>query len=148
MYNNIILFILAVCLIGFTFLFTNCKTGVQTMIDDYNSQFTPTEDEVLPPCPGDDNFHENKMLAPIYYICCDGTINLAAPYKCSSYEWKLFSPDKQLIEDIKKREFIYYLPTSHFDITAGTYQIKLEVKDSGGRSYNDTATIVIYDRPV
>lgn len=143
--KNSELLLLCVAFLLFLQTITGCKNNLQTMLDDFNSKFTPTEDEVIPPYPGDPDFDEKKMLFPTYYICCDGTINLAAPYS-SSYNWKLISPDKELVVTKNTREFIYYLPASFYEIKAGTYRIRLEVKDEENNSYIDEATVVIYDR--
>lgn len=145
--------IFAAFLLGFLLYIGGCKGSLQDMLNDYNSYYNPTKDERIPPKPGDSDFLASEMLFPSYYICEDGSVNLAAP-ESSSYKWVL--KDKQgneLTNSLKfyndcgpdKREFKFYLPLSYPEIGVGTYKITLEVTDAGGNLYADSTTLVIYE---
>lgn len=140
-------FLFILLLISTTTMFGSCSNNLQKMMDDYNQNFEPAEDEVLPPCPGDDDFDQTKMLFPTYQVCTDGTINLAGPYKCSKYSWVLQDKNgKELIKD-SNRSFIHYLPKEFNNtITAGSYRITLTVIGDDGNTYSDSALMILYDR--
>ena len=149
--NNKAVFSLVLSLLCFCFL-CSCKSGINDMLDDYNSHYTPTEDPRIPPKPGDPDFRANDMLSPIYPVDIDGSVNLTAPFDCTSYLWTL--TDKQGKDHIDKitfykncgnicREFRFYIPDS--DLELGTYKITLTVTDADNNSYTDTAALVIYE---
>ena len=120
-------------------LLPSCKNDVYTMLEDYNSHFTPGTDWSKIKYPGDEGFDETKMLDDQYSVSSDGTITLAAPFNCKSYEWHFYKTLNTVtigvsfttndfkateLEDITdklfycnsswkdKREFIVYVPKS------------------------------------
>ena len=124
-------------------LFSTCHTNVQTMLDDYNSHFTNAP--LDPPGPDDPGFDENKMLDHKYYVCIDGTINLSAP-KSASYYWKMTDKNKEIIKTYREKDFRFYLPEAFSNLDIGTYTLYLEVQDSKGNVYSDTANLIIYEQ--
>ena len=124
-------------------LFSTCHSNVQTMLDDYNSHFTNAP--LDPPGPDDPGFDENKMLDHKYYVCIDGTINLSAP-KSSSYYWKMTDKNKEIIKTYREKDFRFYLPETFSNLDIGTYTLYLEVQDSKGNVYSDTANLIIYEQ--
>ncbi|MBQ7752225.1 MAG: hypothetical protein IJR80_01030 [Treponema sp.] len=147
-------------------LVIGCENSVQTMLDDYNSNFTVTHavEDGSKPSPGDSDFVASEMLYPIYYVSSDDTLNLAAPYNCRSYRWVLTDPTENYDPaigpteidlvmfngtDKVSRTFVAYMPDS---ITAGileigkTYKLTLTVteKNEEAKSYTDIAAVVVY----
>ncbi len=122
------------------------------MLNSYNESFEVVNTNVSPN-PGDDDFVESEMLFTEYYVSCDDTLNIAAPYNCSSYKWVVTDPednsgdelDIQMYEDYTKvqREFVTYIPDSGLE-TGITYRLTLTVTDKDGNSYSDTCGLVIY----
>jgi len=138
---------LGLCLFYTTLMFTGCKTDFNQMIDNYNGHFAPTEDEVVPPCPGDSNFDQSQMLFPTYQVCTDGTINLAGPYKCKSYKWEFLDKEKNTLLQDTTRTFVHYLPlTFQNELSEGSYLIKLTVIGEDEQAYSDEALVIVYNR--
>ena len=153
-------------------LCTACKDNINTMLEDYNSHFEPATNNDLIINPGDKGFKEENMLDPTYFASTEGSINVAAPYKCSSYEWNFYKIIKQIngsesaikstLEDITagldfypesgkdKREFRVYIPLSSVGVGeklgAGTYILHLKVTGNDGKEYKDWCSIVIYEQ--
>ena len=123
-----------------------CKDNVYSMLEDYNSHFVPATNWTNTKYPGEQGFDETRMLDEQYSVSSDGTITLAAPFNCKSYEWRFYKTYNNIvrdgtlttnsfkpteIEDITsklffyngsgndKREFIVYIPSSR--ITVGDY---------------------------
>lgn len=145
--------IFAAFLVGFLLYMGGCKGSLQDILNEYNSYYIPTKDERIPPKPGDPDFSESEMLFPTYYICEDGSVNLAAP-ECNTYKWELRDKQDELLTSRLKfyensgpeeREFRFYLPLSYPPIEVGTYKITLEIMDEAGTVYSDTAMLVIYE---
>jgi len=104
------------------------------MIEDYNSHFEPATNMDIIVNPGDKGFVAENMLDPTYFVSSEGSINIAAPYKCSSYDWAFYkivytqqgsqSEIKSTLQDITagldfypesgkdKREFRAFVPRS------------------------------------
>lgn len=147
-------------------LVIGCSNSVQTMLDDYNSNFTVTHavDNGTQPSPGDANFVASDMLFPIYYVSSVDTLNLAAPYNCRSYSWVLTDPEEAYDPDVGpteidlvmfnntdrvSRTFVTYIQES---LEKGileigkTYKLTLTVteKNEEAKSYTDIAAVVIY----
>lgn len=147
-------------------LVIGCSNSVQTMLDDYNSNFTITHavDDGTQPSPGDPDFVASDMLFPIYYVSSVDTLNLAAPYNCRSYTWVLTDPEEAydpavgpteidlvMFNDTDRvsRTFVAYIPES---LDKGvleigkTYKLTLTVteKNEEAKSYTDIAAVVIY----
>lgn len=131
-----------------------CKNSIDSMLDDYNSNFTiDTSIYETTPSPGDEDFIESGMLLDTYCVGSNETINLAAPYKCDSYSWVVTDPldannevtvkffDGSMI--CNSRLFVTYIPES--GLKAGrTYKLTLTVTDKEGNAYKDFCELVIY----
>ena len=153
-------------------LLTSCKNDVNTMLNDYNGHYEPATNMELIKNPGDKGFREENMLEPTYFASNEGSINVAAPYKCKSYTWNFYkiiykkkgseSVIKSTLEDItaglnfyeesgpNKREFRAYVPLSRISETEklvpGTYILHLTVIGDDGKQYQDWCSIVIYEQ--
>ena len=79
-------------------IFTGCSDSINTMLEEYNGNFTVLNTEYIEPCPGDEDFDESKMLFEEYCVSYDDTLTLAAPKKCSAYKWILTDPDNYYAE--------------------------------------------------
>ena len=49
-------------------IFTGCSDSINTMLEEYNGNFTVVDTEYTAPCPGDEDFDESKMLFDEYAI--------------------------------------------------------------------------------
>ena len=153
-------------------LCTACKDNINTMIEDYNSHFEPATNMDIIVNPGDKGFAAENMLDPTYFVSSEGSINIAAPYKCSSYDWAFYkivytqqgsqSEIKSTLQDITagldfypesgkdKREFRAFVPRSRISaneqLKAGTYILHLTVIGNDGKEYKDWCSIVIYEQ--
>lgn len=150
-------------------LLFGCKTNVNTMLDDYNSNFNfEAAPVVKQPVPGDIDFKEEDMLADTYCIGDHETINLAAPDNCNSWSWVVTDPfdlsvvydennnkfieekvikvvffDGSYVDDYKERLFVTYIPESGLS-PGKTYKLTLTVTDKEGKAYKDICELVIY----
>ena len=148
----------------------SCKNNVNTMLDDYNGHYEPATNMELIKNPGDKGFEAENMLEPTYFASSEGSINVAAPYKCKSYSWSFYkiieqkrgseSVIKSTLEDIttglnfyedsgiNTREFRVYVPLSKISdkekLVPGTYVLHLTVIGNDGKEYKDWCSIVIY----
>lgn len=143
------------------FLVIGCSNSVQTMLEDYNSNFTVTHEYTGgwdSPSPGDEDFVASQMLYPTYYVSDDEALNLFAPTKCNSYSWVMTDPDELYDKAVGptklmvvtyngtstvSREFVIYIPDNiegGILQTGKTYKLTLTVNGI----YSDSAEIVIY----
>lgn len=139
--------------LGFFFSITSfsCKNSMQTMIDDYNSHFTPAEAEPNTSCPGDEGFLASNMLFSQYIVCQDGTVNLSAPIS-NSYLWEITNKEGIPIKNIsfyqgagyRYKDFRFHLPKNK--ITAGSYTIRLTVTDQDENIYQDSCLLIVYEK--
>lgn len=145
--------IVSVFFVGFLVYMGGCSGSLQSILNEYNSYYTPTKDPRVPLKPGEEGFNASEMLFPSYYTSEEGSVNLAAP-ESSSYKWALVDRDNNdLTSSLKfydscgpqQREFRFYLPLAYPALEVGTYKIILEVTDSEGNLYSDTALLVIYE---
>lgn len=88
-----------------------CKDNVYTMLDDYNSHFSPGTDWSKTKYPGDEGFDETRMLDDLYSVSSDGTITLAAPFNCKAYDWHFYKTLNEATLDLA-------LTTNNFKATA------------------------------
>ena len=103
----------------------SCSGGMQEMLDDYNSNFTPYEEENL--LPGQDGFKEDSMLALIYHVPSTSTLCLIAPeLPDAKYEWKMTTKNNEEIMTINGSRLVLYIP--NYEIKPGTYWLTLNVK--------------------
>ena len=146
-------------------LFPACKNDVYTMLDDYNSRFIPTEDEIPDPTPGDTEFDPTRMLRDKYDIYDNETLNLYGPNGCSSYKWSIKNPfikheiDKDgntITYDVGKPVELKYkdadysstsqrfvLVPSKAGLDLGVYILELTVTDSSNNIYMDSSKLNI-----
>ena len=151
---------------------TACKNDINSMLDDYNSHYEPATNMDIIYSPGDKEFKADRMLDPTYFVSSEGSINIAAPYKCSSYEWVFYkivynqqgsqSEITSTLQDITsgldfysesgkdKREFRAYVPRSRISASEqlgpGTYILHLKVIGNDGKEYKDWCSVVIYEQ--
>ena len=116
-------------------IFTGCSDSIDTMLEEYNGNFTVLNTEYTAPCPGDEDFIESKMLYEEYCVSYDDTLTLAAPKKCSAYKWTLTDPDNDYKEIIPvyfnggtntERVFSMYIENSGLEC-GHTYRLLLAV---------------------
>lgn len=153
-------------------LFFACKSDIYTMLEDYNNHYEPATNMDLIINPGDEGFSQENMLDATYFASSEGSINIAAPYKCRSYNWQFYriiyenqgsqSSITSTLQDItagldfyqgsgkNKREFRVYIPNSRISaeekLVPGTYILHLTVIGDDGRTYRDWCSIVIYEQ--
>lgn len=135
---------------------TGCTNTVDTMMDDYNSNFTAVSSgsgSVL--CPGDSGFDEEAMLRDEYYLGQDCSLNLLGPPNCDSWSWEVRDPVTDVAIATKQMNLSYaqykvitptftlYGPDCGLE-NGKSYKLILEVK-LGGRKYRDIATLVTYE---
>ena len=154
------------------FLCAGCKNNINTMLEDYNSHYEPATDMEHIINPGDEGFRQENMLDPTYFVSSEGSINIAAPYNCSAYEWAFYkivyiqqgsqSEIKSTLQDItagldfysesgkNKREFRAFVPRSRIsaneELKPDTYILHLTVIGNDGNKYKDWCSIVIYEQ--
>ena len=152
----------------------SCKNNVNTMLDDYNGHYEPATNPALVKNPGQAGFKEEDMLSDIYTENSDGSIHIAGPFNCKSYEWKFYKTennikresgpsalDTTLIEITDKldffpssgkdkREFRFYIPKSQLGpndfLGPGTYILKLTVIGNNNITYTDWCLVIIYEQ--
>ena len=159
-----------------TTVFCGCKDNIYSMLDDYNRHYEPDTNYSYIINPGDSGFSEDSMLDESYSVSSEGSINLAAPYNCKSYEWKFYKTinSKKRIGDFgesfnltdyveitdklyfygsagkNKREFRVYIPQSLLAkdeyLGAGTYLLTLTVVGNNNITYTDKCTVIIYEQ--
>ncbi len=154
------------------FICTACKDNINTMLEDYNGHYEPATNMDIICNPGDKEFKAERMLDPTYFVSAEGSINVAAPYKCSSYDWSFYkiiynqqgsqSEITSTLQDITdgldfysesgkdKREFRAYVPRSRISaseqLKPGTYILHLTVIGNDGKKYKDWCSVVIYEQ--
>lgn len=139
-------------------LVIGCDNSVQTMLDDYNSNFTITHNVVNDdsPSPGEEGYVESDMLYDVYYVSDVNVLNLAAPKNCDTYIWTIRDPEKKYDEtnprdglrvylfdqgSMEQRLFTTYIPEAIAPPVAtdtlGVAYDSLEV----GKTYQITLTV-------
>lgn len=151
----------------FSTIFTSCSNSMDDVVSSYNSRYqqgTMGTSLANGIAPGEAGFVESEMLAAIYYVRNDGTLNLFAPPRCNSYSWELVSIQTETTKTgyndiasvIEKsvpfntsngttkntREFVLYVPTSKLE--SGSYKITLTVTDKEGNKYTDSCLLLVY----
>ena len=155
-------------------MFSSCKNDVNTMLDDYNGHYEPATNLELIKNPGDKGFKEEDMLSDIYTENSDGSIHIAGPFNCKSYEWIFYKTENNIkresgpsaidttLIDITdkldffpnsgkdKREFRFYIPKSQLApkefLGPGTYILKLTVIGNDNITYTDWCLVIIYEQ--
>ena len=152
----------------FSFLFlllaSGCNQSVDDMLDGYNGGFnvgytTLSKDEsstTVPSSPGEEGFVAADMLRDEYFVFMESTLILAGPPKnVFSYWWSMYDPennDAQVIVSTvngstTEQYFTIYLPESGL-VAPKTYKLTLRIKSTGGETYTDSCSVVVYDRYV
>ena len=136
-------------------IFTGCSDSINTMLEEYNGNFTVVDTEYSAPCPGDPDFDESKMLFEEYYVASDETLTLAAPKKCNAYLWTMYDPDNSYNEVTPKlfkggtnrtRTYSMYMEESGLEY-GKTYKLLLAVYGEATQQWHYcAAAIVVYKR--
>ena len=135
------------------------------MLGEYNGGFNTgyvtvgNSDESEPNLePGDEGFSQKNLLFDSYTVYDVGTLNLAAPESCKTYEWVITDPSAEDISEAvkvtfydgtssKKRstsDYVVYIPESGLDV-GHTYYLTLTVTGKDNRVYSDLAQIFIVE---
>lgn len=130
--------------------FTSCSDSINNMLEEYNGNFTVVDTEYSPPCPGDPEFDESKMLFEEYCVSYDDTLTLAAPKKCSAYRWTLTDPEENNKEIIPKyfnggsnTERVYSMYIERSGLECGkTYRLVLKVYGEQTKKWHYCASSV------
>lgn len=146
------------------FFIPACSNGMGSLIEDYNSNFTP--EDFNWPAPGDDYFVSAEMLYDEYFLYDDSMLILAAPPGSKEAYWTFTDPDNGYEEvsvtvragqdpwgrtvyftgtTYEGKSLILYVPESNLE-GPKTYKLTLLVTDEGGGTYTDSCGIVIYKR--
>ena len=155
----------AVAAVLATVSLASCNHNYDTLIEEYNRAFQRLVTAGRVPQPGDPDFKEQNMLLEKYAVSEHATLNLAAPFNCSTYSWEL----KQIVQtgsvnstyqesplqnqvqmsngtSLSTREFVCFIPTSNLQVD--TYRLYLEVRGNDGRTYRDNCLVVIHRSPL
>ena len=155
------LMLLAISVLG-------CNHSVDSMVNDYNEQFTvgyttidtndSGEEVILQP--GEQGFDERDMLRDEYFLGYDSTLNLYAPETCETFQWYITDPDdpdetnikfcpcnepynsQYWCTEIDTQTFSIYAEDSGLD-NGTTYKLTLNVW-KGGNKYSDHCSLVVY----
>lgn len=136
-------------------IFTGCSDSINTMLEEYNGNFTVEITEYTAPCPGDTDFDEANMLFDEYIVASDDTLTLAAPKKCNIYKWILQDPASNneevtpvLFGGGSNNERIYSIYIGESGLKSGkTYRLLLAVYGEATKQWHyDVAAIVVYER--
>ena len=136
-------------------IITSCSDSINTMLEEYNGNFTVETTEYKAPCPGDEDFDESRMLFDEYIVASDDTLTLAAPKKCNIYKWTLQDPASKN-EEVKpvlfggmsntERIYSFYVDRSGLK-TGKTYRLLLAVYGEATKQWHyDAAAVVVYER--
>ncbi len=129
-------------------------SDMEDMIEDYNSDFSSSGATVVTdlegPQPDDPDFNKDDMLYSEYFVYDDGTLTLAAPSRCLTYEWVLTDPVTEEVIDVTtldgtllERYFRIYVPNSGLE-SDKTYKLTLTVMGYKGGVYTDSCGLIIY----
>lgn len=136
-------------------IFTGCSDSINTMLEEYNGNFTVVDTEYTSPCPGDEDFDESRMLFEEYFVAYDDTLTLAAPKKCNAYIWTLTDPDNsnnvitpKLFSGSTTRTRTYSMYISESGLEYGkTYRLLLAAYGEATQKWHYcAASIVVYKR--
>ena len=152
------LMLLAISVLG-------CNHSVDSMVNDYNTSFNTgyvtvgnndSSESTLEP---DDSGYDQRTLLFDYYTVFDiGTLNLAAPASCKSFNWVVTDPsadddtvpvtityyDGSRSSYRASQDFVVYIPTSGLEV-GHTYKITLVVTGKEDGVYTDAAQLFIVD---
>ena len=136
-------------------IFTGCSDSIDTMLEEYNGNFTVETTEYVSPCPGDSDFDESKMLFDEYIVAYTDTLTLAAPKKCNAYRWHLYDPDESykevnpaLFNGGTNTQRIYSMYMEESGLKAGkTYRLLLAVYGEATQKWHYcVSSIIVYSR--
>ena len=141
-----------------------CNNSVDDMLEDYNGGFNKgyvtisgkAYKEYVPFSPGEEGFRAEDMLRDEYFVFMESTLILAGPPKnVYSYWWKVSDPENNetpvfvttVNGSTSEQYFTIYLPESGLEVPK-TYKLTLTIKSTGGETYTDSCSVVVYDRYV
>lgn len=134
-----------IAIVIFSSLAAGCSNSLQSMITDYNTNFTSVAKVTESPAPGESGFDASGMLAGMYEVSCKSVLSIPGPAGAAGYAWKAYQ--KQDGSDAAQlgtaRQLNVYLPDS--GIGAGVFNISLTVTDGAGKEYTDTALLWVTD---
>ena len=122
---------------------TGCS-GLDYMIEEYNSRFGIHDDSVL--LPGDLGYDEKDMLPDSYNLDSDDTLNVSSVFMAGAvYKWTIRDGEtgvEQKVPELETAgwEFHLYLPNT--GLKEGIYRLSLELSVAG-TIYRDTAELTI-----
>lgn len=142
-------------------LCASCSNDIDSMILDYNSQFTAVEKNLDKPTPqvGDPDFSPSEMLYLYYEMNTNDYLRIVGPPGAVTYRWTVqYIMDKEDKEaaEIAGKEVIYEedeigsgrvldltMESSKQFKSYHTYILRLYVTDSKRIEYHDTAYLTI-----
>lgn len=133
-------------------LFTACTSGVNSMVEDYNHNFSAAKNTNTTSISiYDKDFSATNMLSGRYTLAAHDTLCLLAPNDASQYQWRATmtdgrnfdSKDPRFIELGAQQQLTIYVPDSGLEQWA-KYDLTLTVYDAEGTTYSDTASLVVY----
>lgn len=138
--------ITALILLPLCLALTGCS-GLDYMIEEYNSRFGIHDDSVL--LPGDPGYDEKDMLEEEYHVYRVGvdnhTLNISAPrVDGASYRWELYKDDQLVQQDYDSSHHTFQLLSLP---EVDTYQLRLTLTVDG-KEYKDTALVTVHTEQV
>lgn len=143
------------------FLFFSCETNINSMIEDYNSNFIPDPEMIKTsgPSPGDKDFTEGSLLEDEYFVWEDATLNISAPQNCAEYSWIISDPNDEDDTPIhihhlghnynetynvwNRKDFCINILDSGLEVNK-VYKLTLRITSKEGIKYTDSAAVVVY----
>jgi hypothetical protein len=119
------------------------QTGVDSLIDDYNGNFTVVSAESTSPSPGDSGFDESTMLAADYLVSSSAWLSINGPAGAESYEWT--AAEEGTAEKItlcSKQLLAVYMPETPLRAKS-FYTLELTVTGRDGKKYADSASLIV-----
>lgn len=147
--------------LGAAALCASCTNDIDSMIDDYNSQFTALEKNLDKPAPqvGDPDFVPSEMLRLYYNMNMDDYLTIVGPPGAVTYRWTvqyiMDKEDKEAAElageEVKYKEdevgsgriVNLTMKSSAQFVPYHSYALRLYVTDSKKNEYSDTAYLTI-----
>lgn len=138
------------------FLLLSCSSGINPMVEEYNSRFNPFQEKILTPM--DDNYNPNDMLCDLYHVADSDTLCIPAPDATNAtYKWKLTDKDGKVpmvggaplnfTAYESNRSLIMYIPDLR--LPAATYKLTLTltINKEGGepKVLTDSGYVAVYE---
>ena len=133
----------ALCLASTLVLVLAGCSGLDYMIEEYNSRFGIHEERLMP---GDLGYDQNDMIEPDYHVNEKHSLSIPAPQsKGATYLWEVFRvQDGKVVglSDLEKEAQTFQIELSG-RMTVGTYRLRLTMTVNG-RSYVDEAMVTVH----